>query len=182
MQTRTLPAIRGVTWLVDGFRLYKRNPPLLTFLTLAYLTLALLLSQIRFFGVLLPLLMPTLIALIANVCRTVDRVLPLPPTDGIQVFRRSIMNGLREQRRPLLRLGMLQLCGTLAVVMLVRQQGRRLEPGGWRRSAGYIAAGIEAVFDGLTDGSGVLVCPPADRVECHSTSEVAVLQLGRRLA
>lgn len=144
MQTRTLPAIRGVTWLVDGFRLYKRNPPLLTFLTLAYLTLALLLSQIRFFGVLLPLLMPTLIALIANVCRTVDRVLPLPPTDGFQVFRRSIMNGLREQRRPLLRLGMLQLCGTLAVVML-----DRVLPGGDTEALFVNKDGVLSPADGI---------------------------------
>lgn len=118
MQTRILPAARGVAWLAEGFRLYRRNPPLLTFLTMAYLALALIFSRIRFLGALLPLAMPTLIVLVANVCRTMDRVLPLSRADGIDALRRSLAAGLREQRGPLLRLGMLQLCGTLIVVLL----------------------------------------------------------------
>jgi hypothetical protein len=118
MQTRILPAVRGAAWIANGFRLYRRNPPLLTFLTLAYLTLALLISQIQFLGVLLPLLLPTLVAFIANVCRTVDQVSPVSAAEGIQAFRLSLMRGLREQRRSLLRLGVLQLFGTLAIVLL----------------------------------------------------------------
>lgn len=118
MQTRILPAARGVAWLAEGFRLYRRNPPLLTFLTMAYLALALLFSRVRFLGALLPLAMPTLIVLVANVCRTMDRVLPLSQPDGVDALRRSLTAGLREQRGPLLRLGMLQLCGTLIVVLL----------------------------------------------------------------
>lgn len=144
MQTRILSAMRGAAWLVEGFRLYRRNPPLLTFLTMGYLALALFLGRVRFLGVLLPLAMPTLIVLIANVCHTIDRVLPLSPAEGIDAFRRAITAGLREQRLPLLQLGMLQLCGTVVVVLL-----DQILPGG----------DVEALFvtkDGvLTPAEGV---------------------------
>lgn len=145
MQTRILPAMRGIAWIADGFRLYRRNPPLLTFLTLAYLTLALLISQIQFLGVLLPLVLPTLMALIANICRTVDQVLPVSAADGIQTFQRSIMSGLREQRRPLLRLGVLQLIGTMAIVLL-----DQLLPGGDTEALFVNKDGVMSPADGVS--------------------------------
>ena len=36
MQARRLPAIRGWNWIVEGFRLFRSNPALLTFLVFGY--------------------------------------------------------------------------------------------------------------------------------------------------
>jgi len=119
MQARLLPAVRGVSWIVDGFRLYRRNPPLLTTLTLGYLLLVVAFGQWQPVGpFLLPLFLPMLTALIANGCRALSLGLPRP----------ALLFGLREQRAALFRLGGLHLLGTLAIlaVDLLLQGG---EPG-----------------------------------------------------
>jgi len=119
MQARLLPAVRGVSWIFDGFRLYRRNPPLLTTLTLGYLLLVVAFGQFQPVGpFLLPLFLPMLTALIANGCRALNLGLP----------RAALLFGLGERRAALLRLGGLHLIGTLAIlaVDLLLQGG---EPG-----------------------------------------------------
>lgn len=109
MQARLLPAARGAFWILAGFKLYRRNPPLLTTLTLGYLLLVLAFGQLQPVGpFLLPLLLPTLTALIANGCRALDQ--------GLSEPRRALGLGLREHRGALLRLGGLHLLGTLAIL------------------------------------------------------------------
>lgn len=109
MQARLLPAIRGVSWIFDGFRLYRRNPPMLTTLTLGYLLLVVAFGQFQPVGpFLLPLFLPMLTALIANGCRALNLGLP----------RAALLFGLRERRAALLRLGGLHLIGTLAILAI----------------------------------------------------------------
>lgn len=109
MQARLLPAIRGVSWIFDGFRLYRRNPPMLTTLTLGYLLLVVAFGQLQPVGpFLLPLILPLLTALIANGCRTLQQGLG----------RAELFHGLRQRRAALLRLGGLHLIGTLAILAL----------------------------------------------------------------
>ena len=110
MQTRILPAARGAAWIDTGFRIYRRNPPLLTFLTLAYLSFILLVSGVPFLGACLPVLLPLLLVFIANICRIVAQGTPTP--------RGAFFAGLRERRRDLLRLGILQLLGTVALLLV----------------------------------------------------------------
>ncbi|MDD5175918.1 MAG: BPSS1780 family membrane protein [Sterolibacterium sp.] len=111
MQARLLPAARGAFWIFAGFKLYRRNPPLLTTLTLGYLLLVVAFGQLQPVGpFLLPLLLPTLTALIANGCRALDQ--------GLSEPRRELVFGLREHRGALLRLGVLHLLGTLAILAL----------------------------------------------------------------
>ncbi|MEK7737738.1 MAG: hypothetical protein AAB319_08290, partial [Pseudomonadota bacterium] len=79
MQARKLPALRGAFWIIAGFQLYRRNPPLLIMLTLGYLFLVVALGQLPPIGpFLLPLALPILTALVANACRALDSGLPLP--------------------------------------------------------------------------------------------------------
>ncbi|MFA7267868.1 MAG: BPSS1780 family membrane protein [Sterolibacterium sp.] len=111
MQARLLPAARGAYWIAAGFNLYRRNPPLLTMLTLAYLLLVVAFGQLQPVGpFLLPLLLPTLTVLIANGCRALDQ--------GLKVPRSVLGLGLREQYGALLRLGGLHLFGTLLILVL----------------------------------------------------------------
>lgn len=109
MQARLLPAARGAYWIAAGFRLYRRNPPLLTTLTLGYLLMVVLFGQFQPVGpFLLPLILPMLTAVIANGCRVVDQGLA----------RSELALGLREQRTALLKLGGLHLAGTLAILAI----------------------------------------------------------------
>lgn len=118
MQAQRLPAARGFSWLTEGFALFRRNPPLLTLLTLGYLLIVLALGQLQPVGpFLLPLLLPAMTALVAGGCRALDLGLP----------RQALASGLAEQRGPLLRLGILHLSGTLAVLAI----DLLLEGGNW---------------------------------------------------
>ncbi len=118
MQAQRLPAARGFSWLIEGFALFRRNPPLLSLLTLGYLLIVLSLGQIQPVGpFLLPLLLPAMTALVAGGCRAVDLGLP----------RQTLTSGLAQQRGPLLRLGILHLAATLAVLAI----DLMLEGGSW---------------------------------------------------
>ena len=112
MLAQQLPAARGVFWLSAGFALYRRSPPLLTLLTMGYLLVVLGFGLIPLFGpFLLPLMLPALTALVANGCRFLDLA------DGSRLpLSRALTSGLVEQKGALLRLGVLHLTGTLAVL------------------------------------------------------------------
>lgn len=116
MQARRLPAARGVFWLFEGFRLFRRNPPLITALTLLYLlvvqSLAFLLPGIG--PLLLPVLLPALTLIVANGCRAVD--LGLRSAD-----KSALLHGLAGPRGngpALLRLGLLQLAGAVLLMLI----------------------------------------------------------------
>lgn len=112
MQARRLPAVRGAFWLFEGFRLFRRNPPLITALTLVYLlvvqVLAVLLPGIG--PILLPLLLPVMTLIVANGCRLVDL--------GQKPDKAALLHGVAGNFPAMVRLGGLQLAGALLVVLL----------------------------------------------------------------
>lgn len=124
MQARLLPAIRGVFWIFDGFRLFRRNPPLLSTLTLGYLLLVVAFGQFQPIGpFLLPLFLPMLTVLIANGCRTLN----------LGLARAELFYCLRRRRAALLQLGGLHLVGTLiilAIDLLLQGGGSGTQAGG----------------------------------------------------
>ena len=114
MQARTLPASRGLFWLLAGLHLYRRNPPLLSLLTFANLMLMLVGSQLQPIGpFLLLLLSPMIVTLIANACAITARF-------GLLQFSPALLlHGIRERAPRLLRLDMLQMGYVLLVVLLL---------------------------------------------------------------
>jgi hypothetical protein len=110
MQARRLPARRGAFWLVAGFQLFRRNPPLLTALTLTYLLLVQL--SVRLLpGVgpfLLPLALPAMVLIVANGARIAEQGTTMPP--GALFF------GVKGNGATLLRLGGLHLLGAFLFV------------------------------------------------------------------
>lgn len=138
MQARLLPAVRGVSWILDGFVLYRRNPPMLTTLTLGYLLLVVAFGQLQPVGpFLLPLFLPLLTALIANGCRMLS----------LGLERSALFHGLREKRGDLLRLGGLHLLGTLAILaidMLLQSGEPRAIVGGKAAAEGALNPLAEA--------------------------------------
>ncbi len=124
MQARRLPALRGVFWLFEGFRLFRRNPPLLTALTLVYLLAVQLFALLPLIGpVLLPLLLPMMTLIVANACRLVD----LNQVPGKNTLLHGVA-GHSNNLPGLLRLGSLQLAGALLVVLIAIPFGGSEDP------------------------------------------------------
>lgn len=114
MQARRLPARQGIVWVVAGYRLFRANPPLLTLLAFLYLMAftVMLLLPAGIGGVLFPVLQPMLVLAIANGCRGIAATgRGGPPPD--------LLAGIRTRRRELLKLGALQLAGSLLVMLLM---------------------------------------------------------------
>ena len=119
MQAHRLPARRGAFWLAAGFHLFRRNPPLLTALTLSYLLLVQLGMQLlpSVSPFILPLALPVLTLIVANGARLVDRRGPLS--------KAALLHGVTGNGVALLRLGGLHLLGAFSLVgvMLLLEGG-----------------------------------------------------------
>jgi hypothetical protein len=111
MQARCLPARHGALWLVAGFRLFRANPPLLTALTLGYLSFVVFINLLPLIGPLLvPILLPLLTVVVANGCRAIE--------GGRAPVFAALTAGINKQRVALIRLGGLHLLGTLAILII----------------------------------------------------------------
>lgn len=109
MQARQLPARHGALWFFGGFQLFRRNPPLLTALTFAYLFCVILLNLVPLVGpLLLPLVLPALTLIVANGCRALD--LERPPG------KLELLGGIEANRVALIRLGGMNLLGSVLVL------------------------------------------------------------------
>ena len=110
MDARRLPARHGVLWLLAGFALFRRHPPLMTALTFGYLLTVIIANLIPKIGpFLLPLILPTLTVMLANGCRAIERG---------QVFSgATLFTGVSAQRNGLARLGGLHLIGSSLLVL-----------------------------------------------------------------
>ncbi len=110
MQARRLPARHGFLWLVAGFKLFRTNPPLLTALTMAYMFVIVVVNVLPYIGpFLLPLALPTLIVVLANGCRAIQR--------GGGVGSVALTFGVHKRRIELVRLGGLHLLGSLFILV-----------------------------------------------------------------
>ncbi|MBU1236416.1 MAG: hypothetical protein KJ634_10440 [Gammaproteobacteria bacterium] len=116
MQARRLPARRGLFWLINSFRVFRANPPLVTALTMAYMFLIVSINLLPYVGpFLLPLALPTLVVILANGCRAIQR--------GGGVGSVALTFGLRKRRVELVRLGGLHLLGSIAILVAISLVG-----------------------------------------------------------
>jgi len=110
MDARRLPARHGILWLLAGFALFRRNPPLTTALTFGYLLTVIVVNLVPKIGpFLLPLLLPALTVMLANGCRAIER--------GQAFTGESLLFSLAAQRVGLIRLGGLHLIGSSLLVL-----------------------------------------------------------------
>ena len=113
MQALRLPAVRGWHWIAGGFRLFRRNPPLLTLLALNYWLFFFLIFIIPFVGpVAANIALQALSVTVMNGCRAIDQGQPV----SIDI----VWSGFQRNLSPLLRLGGLYLAGEIlaAAVLL----------------------------------------------------------------
>lgn len=110
MQARRLPARAGAAWLQSAYALYRRNPPLLTSVTMLYLMLVIGLNFLPIIGAfIVPLLLPSLNLVIGNTCRLI--------ASGKEPNGPALFENVREQRPQLLRLGAMQLGASVLLLL-----------------------------------------------------------------
>ena len=111
MQALTLPAGRGLRWLVEGFSIFQHRPALLSFLVLGYWLSMAVVSAIPLFGQLASfLLIPAFSVSLMNACRLIDRKEELPP--------QVLFSGFHRNLQTLLTLGVVYVLATLVILGL----------------------------------------------------------------
>jgi hypothetical protein len=111
LQARSLPAMAGWTWISGGFALFRRNPPLMTALTMTYLLLMVFLNIIPLIGPLLvAICLPVMSVVIFNGARILDL--------KIDLSTEALKDGLARNTRTLVQLGIVHLVGSLLVVLV----------------------------------------------------------------
>lgn len=111
MQALTLPAAQGWRWLTDGFRIFRKNHLMLTFLVITYWMLMAVVNIIPVIGtVVTTLCIPAFSVSLMNACRNIDRGSPLAP--------QLLFSGFKSNLRSLLTLGGIYLASTVGILTI----------------------------------------------------------------
>ena len=111
MRAQTLPAAAGWQWILSGFAIFKRNPPMLSMLVISYWFTVIFLNILPIVGALVAsLLIPGLSVGLMQASRNLERGQPV----GLQ----TLFGGLKENTKTLLALGALYLFCTLGILGL----------------------------------------------------------------
>lgn len=111
MQALTLPAAHGWRWLTNGFRLFRKNHLLLTFLVVSYWMLMALVNVIPVLGTIATTLcIPAFSVSLMNACRNIDRGAALGP--------QLLFSGFEKNLRSLLTLGGIYLATTVGILAI----------------------------------------------------------------
>ena len=111
MRAHTLPPAAGWGWILTGFAIFRRNPPVLGMLVVTYWLTIIFLNVLPVIGALAAsLVIPGLSVGLMQAARHVDRGQPA----SIQ----TLFGSMKENGRTLLALGALYLCCTLGILGL----------------------------------------------------------------
>lgn len=109
MQALHLPAAQGWRWLTEGFRIYRKNHLMLTFLVVSYWLLMALVNVIPYLGTIATTLcIPAFSVSLMNACRSIDRGSPLAP--------QLLFSGFARNLRSLLTLGAIYLVACVLIL------------------------------------------------------------------
>jgi hypothetical protein len=109
MRAQTLPTSAGWRWIGAGFAIFRRNPPALAMLVIAYWFTVLLLNVLPIIGALAAsLIIPGLSVGLMQAARNVEH--------GEQVGIQTLYGGLKENTRTLVALGALYLGCTMGIL------------------------------------------------------------------
>ena len=109
MQALTLPAAHGWRWLTDGFRIFRRNHLLLTFLVVSYWMLMAVVNVIPLVGTIATTLcIPAFSVSLMNACRNIDR--------GVALGPQLLFSGFENNLRSLLTLGAIYLVAMVGIL------------------------------------------------------------------
>ncbi len=109
MRAQTLPAAAGWRWILGGFAIFRRNPPILSMLVVTYWFTVIFLNILPVVGAIAAsLLIPGLSVGLMQAARNLERSQPV----GVQ----TLFGGLKENTKTLLALGALYLFCTLGIL------------------------------------------------------------------
>ena len=109
MRAQALPSSAGWRWLLGGLAIYRRNPPILSLLVVAYWFSIVILDSLPLAGpVLASLALPGLAVGLMQAARNVER--------GAGVSLSTLFGSFRDNPRTLLALGALYLCCSLGAL------------------------------------------------------------------
>jgi hypothetical protein len=111
MRALRLPAIRGLAWITEGYRLFAKSPLLLVLLILTYWFLMIASNVVPVLGPLVATaLIPTFSVGLMVACRALDR--------GEAAEMNQLFAGFRTNFPVLLRLGLTYLVSTMAILAI----------------------------------------------------------------
>jgi hypothetical protein len=111
MRAQTLPPAAGWGWILTGFAIFRRNPPVLGMLVVTYWFTIIFLNVLPVIGaVAASLVIPGLSVGLMQAARHLDRGQPA----GLQ----TLFGSMKENGKTLLALGALYLCCTLGILGL----------------------------------------------------------------
>jgi hypothetical protein len=111
MQALRLPAVRGLAWITEGYRLFAKSPLLLVLLILTYWFLMVASNVVPVLGPLAATaLIPTFSVGLMAACRALDR--------GEAAGMNQLFAGFRTNFPALLRLGLAYLALTMAILAI----------------------------------------------------------------
>lgn len=111
MQARTLPPARGWAWLGEGLRLFRKNPPQLTFLIFTWWLIVVIAGIVPVIGSLAATLCtPAFSVSLMNACRAIQT--------GVRSGPEMLFSGFKRNLPSLVRVGAAYLLGSAAVLLL----------------------------------------------------------------
>jgi hypothetical protein len=135
---RIVPAKNGAAWLVDGFALFRKNPPIWLLFVFTYWLAVALLGQLPYFGPALSLvLLPAFTMGFMTLCLSLDA--------GQELRARTLIDALRARFRELAALGALYMVAIVLVLAVgsLADEGALLD---------WALAGREPSQEALVDG------------------------------
>ena len=111
MQALTLNAAHGWRWLAEGFRIFRKNHLMLTFLVVSYWMLMAIVNVIPMIGTIATTLcIPAFSVSLMNACRNIDKGGPLGP--------QTLFSGFQKNPRALITLGAIYLAATVGILAI----------------------------------------------------------------
>ncbi len=109
MQVLTLPAKRGLGWLIEAFAIFRQKPALLSFLVLGYWLSMAVISAIPYLGQMVSfILIPAFSVSLMNACRLIATNEELPP--------QVLFSGFHRNLQTLIRLGVSYVAASLVIL------------------------------------------------------------------
>jgi hypothetical protein len=115
MDSRTVAARHGWTWIVQGFSLFRKSPSTWLMLIVILFAATKLLAVLPLLGIVFVLLMPVFIVGLMEGCRALEKGEPLQLA--------HLASGFRKNAAQLVTIGGVSLVGNLAIMMIVLALG-----------------------------------------------------------
>src|SRR5688572_8628458 len=115
MDPRAVSAGHGWTWIVEGYRLFRKSPALWLALLLLLFASTRVLLAIPLLGLIVVVLMPLLIVGLMEGCRALEH--------GERLELGHLLSGFRKNAPQLATIGGISLVGNLILMMIVMEIG-----------------------------------------------------------